>query len=60
MLESFILPLPNGEIACARPIQPADKVALHTAFQRLSDESKYGRFLTMLGNNGFKKVGNCG
>ncbi|MEM7114799.1 MAG: N-acetyltransferase [Chloroflexota bacterium] len=47
MLESFILPLSNGEIARARPIRRADKLALNDAFQRLSDESKYGRFLTI-------------
>lgn len=34
--------------AIVRPIRPADKAALSDAFERLSDESRYRRFLSPL------------
>lgn len=38
--------LRDGSAAFVRPVAPEDKAALAEAFERLSDESRYRRFLT--------------
>lgn len=38
--------LRDGSLVRVRPIRPADKAALSEAFERLSDESRYQRFLS--------------
>ena len=44
--------LPDGSELLVRPIGPADKEALTRAFERLSEQSRYQRFLT-----GIQKLG---